>query len=88
MWLLVMVGVGLMLLARRGQACVILLSVPAYYLIVHSVLHTEYRYILAIHYFLFVFAGAALYFTWVVLRSGAGRVFPRRNQDGAKAPTT
>jgi hypothetical protein len=38
----------------------VLLIVPAYYLSVQSALHTEYRYILAIHYFLLAIAGLTL----------------------------
>jgi hypothetical protein len=57
---LVAVGIGLLLLARRGRTLLILLVVPLYYLILQSPLHTEYRYILAIHYFLFVMAGVTL----------------------------
>jgi hypothetical protein len=54
---------GLILLIRsRGRnAIIILLVVPAYYLCFQSALHTEYRYVLAIHYFLFVLAAIALY---------------------------
>jgi len=46
--------------ARRRRALLVLLAVPAYYLLVQSALHTEYRYILAIHYFLFVMAAVTL----------------------------
>jgi 4-amino-4-deoxy-L-arabinose transferase-like glycosyltransferase len=54
---------GLLLLAhaRRTRALAALLAVPLYYLCVQSALHTEYRYVLAIHYFLFIAAAAALY---------------------------
>lgn len=68
MWFLVFTGAGLLLFARRWQALLILLAVPAYYLIVHSVLHVEYRYILAVHYFLFICAAATLYIAWMTLR--------------------
>jgi hypothetical protein len=56
--LLPLIGIGIILLAagRRGPALLVLLAVPAYYLLVQSALHTEYRYILAIHYFLLVIA--------------------------------
>lgn len=53
-------GVLLLPLARRGRALAALLAVPIYYLFVQSALSTEYRYILAIHYFLFVMAGVTL----------------------------
>ncbi|HXI93077.1 MAG TPA: glycosyltransferase family 39 protein [Blastocatellia bacterium] len=57
---LVIGGVLLLTLARRGSALAALLSVPIYYLLVQSALSTEYRYILGIHYFLFVVAGVML----------------------------
>jgi hypothetical protein len=57
---LVIGGVLLLTLARRGSALAALLSVPIYYLLVQSALSTEYRYILGIHYFLFVVAGVTL----------------------------
>ena len=59
---LVVLGIALLLLARRGRALVILLVVPVYYLTLQSPLHTEYRYTLAIHYFLFVMAATTLYY--------------------------
>lgn len=54
---------GLFLLVRRRhyQTLVLLLVVPAYYLCFQSALHTEYRYVLAIHYFLFVLVALALH---------------------------
>ena len=57
---LVIVGLVLLATARRGRELAILLAVPLYYLCTQSVLHTEYRYILAIHYFLFVIAATTL----------------------------
>jgi 4-amino-4-deoxy-L-arabinose transferase-like glycosyltransferase len=47
---------GLVLLARekKWRALALLAAVPVYYLCVQSALHTEYRYVLAVHYFLFV----------------------------------
>jgi 4-amino-4-deoxy-L-arabinose transferase-like glycosyltransferase len=54
---------GLILLAVGGQGRVlaILMAVPIYYFCTQSVLHTEYRYVLTIHYFLFVIAAVAIY---------------------------
>jgi hypothetical protein len=54
-------GIALLLLARRGRTLALLLVVPAYYLVVQSPLHTEYRYILAIHYFLMGMAAVTLF---------------------------
>jgi len=57
---LVGIGIALLVLSRRKRELAILIAVPAYYVCIHSALHTEYRYILASHYFLFVFAGLTL----------------------------
>ena len=54
---------GLLLLLAAGQDrfLLVLLTVPAYYFCTQSFLHTEYRYVMAIQYSLFVLAAAALY---------------------------
>ncbi|MFN2598815.1 MAG: hypothetical protein ABR563_16700, partial [Pyrinomonadaceae bacterium] len=53
---------GAFLLARKRQrrALAVLLAVPAYYLCFQSAFHTEYRYTLALTYFLFALASVAL----------------------------
>jgi hypothetical protein len=53
---------GLAVLIRRKefQPAVILLIVPVYYICFQSFLHTEYRYVLALHYFIFSFAAVGL----------------------------
>lgn len=61
---LYLAGLLLLVRARRGRALAALLVVPLYYLCVQSALHTEYRYVLAVHYFLFVVAAAALQHAW------------------------
>lgn len=58
---LVIAGVLLLALAGRGRALATLLAVPAYYLLAQSAFHTEYRYILAIHYFFLIAAAVAFY---------------------------
>ncbi|HEY6333746.1 MAG TPA: glycosyltransferase family 39 protein [Blastocatellia bacterium] len=50
----------LFLSVRRG---LLLLAIPLYYLLVQSTLHTEFRYTLPMHYFLFVFAATV----WVII---------------------
>ncbi|MDT7689153.1 MAG: hypothetical protein QOE46_1912 [Acidobacteriota bacterium] len=62
---LYLAGLVLLLHARRWRALAALVAVPIYYLCVQSALHTEYRYVLAVHYFLFVFAATALYHAWL-----------------------
>jgi hypothetical protein len=58
---LVIAGLALLALSRRGDALLILLAVPVYYVCSHSILHTEYRYILVIHYFLVIAAATTVY---------------------------
>ena len=58
---LVLIGIGLLAASRRKEAFILLLVVPIYYLCVQSAFHTEYRYILAMHYFLFIAASVTLY---------------------------
>lgn len=58
---LVLAGIALLALVRHKRALIIILAVPAYYLCTQSALHTEYRYILSIHYFLFIVAAVTLY---------------------------
>ena len=57
---------GLLLLIWRKQvhALVILSVVPLYFFLVQSVVHTEYRYVLAVNYFEFAFV--AVFVWWVV----------------------
>lgn len=57
---LAIIGLILLVRARKPGQLVLLLVVPAYYLCVQSALHTEYRYVLVIHYLLFVFVAVAL----------------------------
>jgi hypothetical protein len=55
--------IGLLLLIRKRQwrDIALLLVVPAYFICIQSALHTEYRYVLAIHYFFFVLVAVTLY---------------------------
>ncbi|HEV2912834.1 MAG TPA: glycosyltransferase family 39 protein [Pyrinomonadaceae bacterium] len=79
---LTVIGIILLARARRGRASLILLIVPAYYLCVQSAMHTEYRYVLAVHYFLFVMSALTLSWLggalWQALMKGP---FPRRLRD-------
>jgi len=72
---LILIGVGLMLYRRecRGPLA-ILLTVPIYYMAVHSILHTEYRYIVASQYFLLTLAAVAI----VAIAGEIKRVAARR----------
>jgi hypothetical protein len=57
---LFLVGTGLLLYHRRFQSLATLLVIPFYYFCTQSALHTEYRYVLVIDYFLFVLAALAI----------------------------
>ncbi|MFP5261572.1 MAG: ArnT family glycosyltransferase [Blastocatellia bacterium] len=58
---LIIIGIGLLIMAGRVKALLILLAVPTYYLSTHAAFSTEYRYILPIHYFLFIASAATIY---------------------------
>jgi hypothetical protein len=68
----------LFLSARRW---LYVMMVPLYYLLVQSSMHTEFRYTLPMHYFVFVFAAA----TWVLIGHaalvGAKRLARLRDKD-------
>lgn len=63
-----LIGIALLALAGGFRVLFILLAVPAYYLIFHSAIHTEYRYIVGMHYFLFVMGAVALYLMGAALK--------------------
>jgi hypothetical protein len=76
---LAIIGLFLLIRARQRLALAILLVVPVYYLSVQSALHTEYRYVLAIHYFLFILVALALYHAGSYLWNRLPKIpFPRR----------
>jgi 4-amino-4-deoxy-L-arabinose transferase-like glycosyltransferase len=58
---LYLLGLLVLARARRTRALAALAVVPLYYLCVQSALHTEYRYVLGVHYFLFIAAAVTLY---------------------------
>lgn len=72
---LIMIGIILLALAWRWRALAVLLLVPAYYMGVQSALHTEYRYILAMHYFLFILAALSLYIAGRLMAHGGQQAF-------------
>ncbi len=74
---LALLGIVILIKRRTWPSLLLLLSVPAYYLCVQSVLHTEYRYVLAVHYFLFIFAAMGLYQLRLLTRSSK-RLIRRR----------
>jgi len=73
---------GLLVLFRADcyRVVAVLWLVPLYFLIVQSVIHTEYRYVLALHYFLFVIVATAIWFLGVTaLKVGRAVAVPRRS---------
>ncbi|PYS52940.1 MAG: hypothetical protein DMF68_00630 [Acidobacteria bacterium] len=64
-WLLPLALFAIILLALslRGQVLAVVLTVPVYYLVIHSPLHVEPRYVLGIHYFLSILVAVSLY--WI-----------------------
>jgi hypothetical protein len=70
---LFLVGIFLLARMRDKRALAMLLVVPVYYLSVQSLLHTEYRYVIAIQYFLLSFVAVTLYRAGGALRRYAQR---------------
>ncbi len=56
----VILGIFALLWTRNFRTLVLLLLVPAYYVILQSALHTERRYVIVIHYFTFILAAVFL----------------------------
>ncbi|HJZ82040.1 MAG TPA: glycosyltransferase family 39 protein [Pyrinomonadaceae bacterium] len=57
---LAIMGLLVLICRKQGRALVILSIVPVYFFLVQSIVHTEYRYVLAVDYFLFAFVGVAV----------------------------
>ena len=57
---LAIIGLGLLIIRKHSRALIILTVVPIYFFCVQSIVHTEYRYVLAVDYFLFALAAVAL----------------------------
>lgn len=55
-------GLLVLIFQKQSRALVILSIVPVYFFTVQSIVHTEYRYVLAVDYFLFALAGVAVTF--------------------------
>jgi len=70
-WMLPLTVIGLLLLIRRRewQTLAVVLTVPAYYLTVQSVLHTERRYVYVIHFFFLILVALTHYSLFNLVRS-------------------
>ena len=60
---LAILGFSIVIVRKQNAALLILSVVPVYYFCVQSAFHTEYRYVLAVNYFVFAFAAIAI--TWI-----------------------
>ena len=60
---LTIIGLLVVIFRKQSRALVILSIVPLYYFTVQSMVHTEYRYVLAVVYFLFAFAAVGI--VWI-----------------------
>jgi hypothetical protein len=72
---LIIIGIALLIIARRWSALLLLLAVPVYYVCSHAAFSTEYRYVLAIHYFLFITAATTLYCFAMAIKQSAQWAF-------------
>lgn len=77
MRVLIVAGVLLLGWARKWRELLVLLAVPLYYLSLQSAFHTEYRYALAIHFFLFVAAAVTVSCAATLLLQGARQLWRR-----------
>jgi len=69
---LLLLGIGILVWQRRFANLALMLLVPGYYFCTQSALHTEYRYVLVIHYFLFLLAAVGLH--WLAQKIKTFRV--------------
>lgn len=74
---LILLGIVALVLAPGARALLILLALPLYYVTLQAPLHTEYRYILSIHYFLFIFVAVTIY-CFAAAASQASRLSVKR----------
>jgi hypothetical protein len=82
---LMLIGIILLALARRGRILAIALVIPAYYLCVHSPLHIEYRYILAMHYFFSILIATTLYWLGKRFQEAARRLVAFKSHGKARS---
>jgi Dolichyl-phosphate-mannose-protein mannosyltransferase len=59
-----LLGILVLAVRRCWKELAVLLVIPAYYMLVQSILWTEFRYILTMHYFFFILAAIGV--TWMV----------------------
>ena len=57
---LAIIGLLILIFQKQSRALVVLSIAPVYFFAVQSIVHTEYRYVLAVDYFLFALVGVTL----------------------------
>jgi hypothetical protein len=74
----VILGVFVLLWTRSLRPLILLLLVPAYYVVFQSALHTERRYVIAIHYFTLILAAVFLSSVFGLVKHGLAIISPAR----------
>jgi hypothetical protein len=74
----VILGIVALLWTRNLRTLILLLLVPAYYVIFQSALHTERRYVIAIHYFTLILAAVFLSSVFGMVKHGLVSLSPAR----------
>ncbi len=74
----VILGIVALLWTRNLRPLILLLLVPAYYVIFQSALHTERRYVIAIHYFTLIFAAVFLSSIFGLVKHSLAIISPAR----------
>jgi hypothetical protein len=87
MLLFILIG-AVIVFSASWRRSVFLLMVPFYYLLFQSTMHTEFRYALPMHYFLFVFAAAVWVLLGASLWSLIQRTINRRRAASGRQPLT
>jgi len=59
---LAIIGLLILIFQKQSRALIVLSIVPVYFFTVQSIVHTEYRYVLAVDYFLFALVGITVTF--------------------------
>src|ERR1044072_8330760 len=72
-------GLAVLVLRKRRDELIILSLVPLYFFCVQSIFHTEYRYVLAINYFLFALAALGIFWIGNLVASKLNQQFGVRS---------
>jgi len=75
---LAIIGLLIVIFRKQSRALVILSIVPLYYFTVQSIVHTEYRYVLPVVYFLFAFAAVGI--AWIAGNLVGAGLVPARTR--------